>query len=89
MVPHKFIEHLAAVSGLKDGGVTMNTWFKLRIRGYRVQDEEELADTRTVEAYPVDTSSIPNGNRLPSGRCQCVLVMLGPNAKPTGVAGTS
>ena len=65
----------------------METWFRLRIRGFSLQDEDEPAATRTVEAYPYDTSSFRKGDKMPSGRCQCVLVLEDIDAKDTGMKG--
>ncbi|CAG8693923.1 16663_t:CDS:2, partial [Acaulospora colombiana] len=58
-----------------------DVWFRFRIQRPTVQDEDELADTRTVQAIP------PPVQKNRHGLCNCVLIKDDPNAEDTGVKG--
>ncbi|CAG8683733.1 2928_t:CDS:2, partial [Acaulospora colombiana] len=56
----------------------VDTWLNCRIQLPLVQDEDEQAAIRTVQALPPSPS-------LPYGRCSCVLVTEDKDAFPTGI----
>jgi hypothetical protein len=58
-----------------------DTWYRFRIQRPTVQDEDELADTRTVQAVPPPIQ----GNKY--GRCSCVLIKVDEDAEETGIKG--
>jgi len=57
----------------------IDIWDRFRIKLSTVQDEDELAQARTVEALA------PSAGR-PNGHCHCILVAT-PEAQPTGLDG--
>ncbi|PVF91686.1 hypothetical protein CPB86DRAFT_719004, partial [Serendipita vermifera] len=58
----------------------VDTWLNCRIQLPLVQDEDEQAAVRTVQALPPSSS-------LPYGRCSCVLITEDEDALPTGING--
>ena len=60
---------------------TADVWRNLYLQLPTAQDEDVLADWRTVQALPPDDA-------WPRGRCHCVLVHDNADARPTGIEGT-
>jgi hypothetical protein len=69
-------------------GLQLDIWRQFRIRLATVQDSEEPAQARTVQALP---PSIPPQAQLnasmPHGRCNCVLIHETDEARTTGIKG--
>jgi hypothetical protein len=66
---------------LAESNLLFDTWVRCRIQLPTVQDEDELAETRTVQAFP------PGGVHGPYGLCNCVLVRTSENTEAIGIAG--
>jgi hypothetical protein len=64
----------------------MDIWLHLRIRRPTVQDDSELADTRTVEAHPPLRGR--NNEYIHKGIGHCVLIHDTEQAEPVGIHGT-
>ena len=60
---------------------TADVWRNLYLQLPTAQDEDILADRRTVQALPPDDT-------WPRGQCHCVLVHDNADAQPTGIEGT-
>jgi hypothetical protein len=70
------------------GGIAVNlatlrcdTWYRFRTQRPTVQDDDELADTRTILAVP------PSVQETRYGLCNCVLIKEDRDAEPTGIEG--
>jgi hypothetical protein len=61
-----------------------DTWFKCRLQRKTVQDEESLADSRTIQAQPPRP---PKGPVTPYGLCNCALIRDEDNAGDIGIQG--
>jgi hypothetical protein len=59
-----------------------DVWYRFRIQRPTVQDEDELAETRTVQAMP------PSVQKTPYRLYNCVLIKEDDNAEVTGLEGT-
>jgi hypothetical protein len=58
----------------------VDTWLNCRIQLPLIQEEDEQAAVRTIQALPPSAS-------LPYGRCSCVLIRTGQSARSTGLKG--
>ncbi|KAG8798922.1 hypothetical protein FRC16_006244 [Serendipita sp. 398] len=58
-----------------------DVWYRCRIQRPTIQDEDELGDTRVIQAVP------PNVSQNRHGLCNCVLVKSDDDAEETGIAG--
>jgi hypothetical protein len=67
--------------GLSFSDKVVDVWHNCRIQLPLVQEENENAAMRTVQALPPSPA-------LPHGRCSCVLVTKNKNAKPEGIKGS-
>lgn len=71
-------------------GLQVDIWRQFRIRIASVQDSEELAQARTVQALPPSTPlQVPPNTSMPHGRCNCVLIHATDEARTTGINGTA
>jgi hypothetical protein len=67
----------------------LDIWRQFRIRISSVQDADELAQARTVQALPPSTPpEVPLNASMPHGRCNCVLIHATDQARMTGIKGT-
>jgi hypothetical protein len=76
-----FTANLADISVLS---LKCDAWFKCRLQRKTVQDEESLADSRTIQAQPPRP---PKGPVTPYGLCNCALIRDEDDADDIGIRG--
>jgi hypothetical protein len=79
------VKIFSVVHDMKTRNVLMNVWLQLRLRLSTIQDDSQVADTKTVQAFPPIKSK--DGSYSPSGRCHCVLVHDSEMAQAVGIQG--
>jgi Plavaka transposase len=62
-------------------GLECDVWYQCRVQRTTIQDEDTLADTRTIRADP------PTVTKTPHGRCNCALIKESDEAEETGIQG--
>jgi hypothetical protein len=62
-------------------GLECDVWYQCRVQRTTVQDEDTLADTRTIRADP------PTVTKTPHGRCNCALIKESDETEETGIQG--
>jgi hypothetical protein len=64
-------------------GMHFDVWYRCRIQHSTIQDEDELADARTIRAEP------PSVAKSRHGFCNCALIKYNEEADMTGIEGKS
>lgn len=77
----KYIIDNPTPNGVNIATLKLDVWHQCRLQKPSIQDDDELADARTIQAIP------PNGQKSRFGRCNCVLVTDGQDLPITGIAG--
>jgi Plavaka transposase len=62
-------------------GLECDAWYQCRVQRATIQDDDALADTRTIRAVP------PTVTKTPHGRCNCALIKESDEAEVTGIQG--
>lgn len=68
-------------NGVNIATLKLDVWNQCRLQKPMIQDDDELADARTIQAIP------PSGQKSRFGRCNCVLVSDDDDSPTTGIKG--
>jgi hypothetical protein len=76
-----FMKKYPSGASMASSGLDADAWYRCRVQRLTVQDEDELADSRTIQAVP------PGVTGTQHGYCNCALVKVTNDADVTGITG--